>query len=117
MEKIREIHNEFNPNLELPDFMTGFYCGFVIEDDSGEMVVAGGLRPSAEIILVSDLDRNKVTLTKALLEARNASLYVGKRFGLDEIVAFVRDNDRFVVQLLRQGFHIRSQALAIKVPK
>lgn len=116
-EKIKEIHERFNPDLEFPDFLQGFYCGFTITDDKDEIVVAGGLRPSAEIILVVDKDKNEIAVGKALLEAQKASLFIGHRFGLDEIVAFVRDNDKFVLQLLKHGFHTRSSAFAIKVPK
>jgi hypothetical protein len=117
MDKVGELSEKFYPNNVSPNFMNGFYCAYAITDENDRIVIAGGLRPSAEIILVADKDISKIKITKALLEAQKASLYIGHKFGLNELVAFVKDNDVFVRQLIKHGFYSRSNALAIKVPK
>ena len=114
--KLREIHERDFPDLEFPDFMRGFYCSFAIEDEKG-IIIGGGLRPSAEILITTDTKRDMTTIGRALLEAKKASLFVGHKFGLNELVAFVKDNDAYARHLVRHGFYPRSNALAIKVPK
>jgi hypothetical protein len=114
--KLREIHKKHFSNLEFPDFMNGFYCGFIVEDENG-IIVGGGLRPSAEVLIVTDKERDIITIGRALAETQKASLYVGNRFGLNELVAFVENNDAYARHLVRHGFYPRPNALAIKVPK
>lgn len=117
MIRVRELYQKFYSDVEPSDFMNGFYCAFAITDGKDDIVVAGGVKPSAEIILVADKDMSKIKVTRALFNAQGASLYIGKRFGLDELVAFVKDNDVFTRGLIKNGFYPRSPALAIKVPK
>lgn len=112
--KIRELHERFYSDLEFPDFLHGFLCGFTITDENDEIVVAGGVQPIGEIILVTDKDKSRIKIGRALLEARNISLYVGNKFGLDELVAFVK-NDEYARHLVRHDFYPRSPALGIKV--
>jgi hypothetical protein len=114
--KLREIHEKHFSDLEFPDFMNGFYCGFIVEDENG-IIVGGGLRPSAEVLIVTDKERDIITIGRALAETQKASLYVGNRFGLNELVAFVENNDAYARHLVRHGFYPRPNALAIKVPK
>lgn len=114
--KLRKIHKKYFSDLEFPDFMNGFYCGFVIEDEDG-IIIGGGLRPSAEILLVTDKKHDNITIGRALIEAQKASMYIGHKFGLNELNAFVKDNDIYTRHLVRHGFYPRPNALAIKVPK
>jgi hypothetical protein len=117
MQRVHELSEEHFPDLEVPTFMDGYYAAFVIEDEDSNIVVAGGLRPSAEILIVTDKDADEIKIGRALVEAQNASLYVGQRFGLNELVAFIKDNDAYARHLVRHGFYPRPNALAIKVPK
>jgi hypothetical protein len=117
MEKVRKLSEKHFPDLEIPDFMNNYYCSFVITDDDDEIVIAGGLRPSAEILLVTNKDMSNIKIVKALIEAQKASLYVGRKFGLNELVAFVKDDDAYTRHLIKYGFYPRNNALAIKVPK
>jgi hypothetical protein len=115
IEQIRELHKRFYPDLGFPDFLNNFLCSFVITDGNNEIITAGGVQPIGEIVLVTDKDKNRVKIGRALLEARNISLYVGSKFRLDELVAFVK-NEEYARHLVRHGFYPRSSALSIKVP-
>ena len=98
------------------DFFNGFYGAFIIEEDD-EMIMGGGVQMIGEAVLVTDKDKNEMKIGRALIEAQKAVLYLGNRFGLEEIVAFIKDNDAYARHLVRHGFYPRSSALAIKVPK
>jgi hypothetical protein len=117
IDKVRELAEKHFPDLEIPNFMNNFYCSFVITDEEDDIVIAGGLRPSAEILLITDKNMSDIKIVKALIEAKKASLYIGRKFGLNELVAFVKDNDIYARHLVKHGFYSRSNALAIKVPK
>lgn len=112
--EIRELHEKFYSDSDFPDFLNGFLCGFVITDEKDKIVMAGGVQPIGEIIIFADKDENVTRRVRALLEIKNISLYVGKRFSLDELVAFTKDED-FARHLIKHGFFPRSPALGIKV--
>jgi hypothetical protein len=113
IEKLRELHEKFYSDLTFPDF-THFYFGFVITDESDDIIMAGGLRPLAEIILVTNKDKSQIKIGRALIEARNLSVFAGKKTGLDELVAFIKGNENYKRHLLKHGFYPRSSAIAIR---
>lgn len=117
IEKVRELHNKHFSKFEFPDFFDKFYGAFIIEDEKDEIVIAGGVQMLGEAVLVTDKDKNITKIYRALIEAQKAVLYLGNRFGLEEIVAFVKDDDTYARHLVKHGFYPRSSALAIKVPK
>jgi hypothetical protein len=117
IEKVRKLHHKYFPDLEFPDFFSKFYGAFIIEDEEDGMIMAGGVQMMGEAILVTDKDKDITKIYRALIEAQKAVLYLGDRFGLEEIVAFVKDNDAYARHLVRHGFYPRSLALAIKVPQ
>lgn len=116
IDKIRELYQRFFSDLEFPDF-AHFLCAFTITDENDGIIMAGGLRPAAEIFLITDKTKSEFQLGKALIEAQKASLYIGQKFGIDELLAFVKDNDVYERHLRRHGFYSRSNALALRVPK
>lgn len=116
IEKVRNLHLKYFPDLEFPDFFSKFYGAFIIEDNN-EMIMAGGVQMVGEAVLVTDKDKDMTQIGRALIEAQKAVLYLGNRFGLEEIIAFVKDNDVYARHLVRHGFYPRSSALAIKVPQ
>lgn len=115
--ELRELHEEYFPDLEFPDFQNKFLCGFVITDERDEIILGGGVQAIGEIVLVTNKNMSETKIGRALIEARNASLYIGQRFSLDELVAFIRDNDAYSRHLVRHGFYPRSSALGIRVPQ
>jgi len=117
IDKLRKLHYRFYSDLEFPDFMNGFYCAFTVVDEDDSIIMGGGLQPIAEVILVTDNNKSEIKIGRALVEACKTSLYIGNRFGLDELVAFIKNNDGYRRHLIKHGFYPRSPALAIKVPK
>jgi hypothetical protein len=114
IEEIKELHKRFYSDMELPDFLNGFLCCFAITDDNDSIITAGGVQPIGEVILVTDKDRSRIQIGKALREALRVSLFVGSKYKLDELVAFIK-NDDYAHHLIQHGFYPRSSALAIKV--
>ncbi len=115
--ELRELHEKHYPHLEFPDFLNKFLCGFVITDENDEIVIGGGVQPIGEIVLVTNKNASEIKIGRALIEARNISFYIGHKFNLDELVAFIKDNDVYSRHLVRHGFYPRSSALGIKVPQ
>lgn len=116
MIKVRELSEKHFPHLEAPNFIDGFYCAYVVSDKDDNIIIAGGLRPTAEIIQVTDKDMSEFKIGRALIESQKAAIYVGNKMGLDELVVFVQNNDVYARHLVRHGFYPRNSALAIKVP-
>lgn len=115
--RVRELSEKYFPHLEVPDFMNGYYCAYTVTDENNEIIIAGGLRPSAEILQVTDLTKGEMKIGRALIESQKAALYIGSKFNLNELLVFVQNNDKYARHLVRHGFYPRSNALAIQVPK
>lgn len=104
MEEIKSLHAKyFEKDFEEPDFSKGYLGAFVITDDDGKIVMAGGVRPIAETILVTDKERNPHMLGDALLEALRYSLFTCARFKIEELFAFVKD-EHYGRHLRKYGF-------------
>lgn len=112
---IRELYDKyFAQDFNFPDFLKGYFCAFKITDDSDKLVMAGGVRPIAETVLITDKEANVHTVGEALLEALNISRYVCEKYNIDYLHAFVKDQN-YAKHLVKHGFHPRCQALSIKV--
>jgi DNA-directed RNA polymerase subunit N (RpoN/RPB10) len=114
MDSVNELHDKFfGHQFDKTDFMKNFLNAFVIENE-GSIVMAGGVRPIAEAILVTDKEANPHTLGKALLEALEVSRYTCRRFNIEFLHAFVKDH-RYEKHLIAHGFTRRCQALSMEV--
>lgn len=87
---------------EMPDFNKMFECAFVIEKHD-KIILAGGVRSIAEVILLTDLEQSNFTRVKALKQALNISQYIGRRVGYDMLHAFIQD-DKWRDHLITEGF-------------
>ena len=91
VEKAREIHARFFANeFTFPDFLKGFYCSFVVEDDKG-IVSAGGVRPICESIIITDKDRSVKDRKYALAQVLQASMFICDSYKFNELTAFIQD--------------------------
>lgn len=116
MIEVRRLAGKHFPHLEVPDFMNGFYCAYAITDNDNNIIIAGGLQPTAEIIQITNKDMGEFKIGRALIDAQKAALYVGNKFELSELVAFTPNSDTYARHLIKHGFYPRNSALAIKVP-
>src|SRR5262245_40048560 len=99
--KVRELHEKYYPQFNFPDF-DYFYNAFIIEDDKG-IIMAGGLEPVAEAVLITNKERSRITIGRGLVEAQRIALFVCNKFGIKELIAFVDDED-YKKHLIQHGF-------------
>lgn len=93
----------FRQEFEFPDFLKGYHCAFAVEDNN-EIIVAGGIRPIAEVVAITNRNaspKQKVMALRKLLEAGKFGCKVN---GYDQLHCFVQD-DNWARQL--QTVHFR----------
>lgn len=114
VELVKKYHDKYFPNLEFPDF-TRMLNAFVIENEKKEFILAGGIKPIVEEYLVTNKEANIVTVGRALNEACKIGWFTCKKFNLDELLAFVYEDD-YSNHLIQRGFvHRTGKPLRVKV--
>src|SRR5215471_13228147 len=101
LEEVRRMHEKYYSEFNFPDFLN-YLNAFVIEDEKG-IIMAGGIEAIANTLLVTNQERNRIIIGRALVEAQRIALFTAKKFGIKEIVAFV-NNDEYAKHLIRHGF-------------
>lgn len=107
LNEIRRLHELYYSEFDLPDF-NKFLCGFIIEDESNEIVMAGGVETIGEALLVTNKDKSRIKVGKALVMAQSISYYICQKFGVRELHAFVTDKD-YARHLIKHGFEPREE--------
>lgn len=113
LEKIHKLHEQFYSEFGFPDFLN-LLNAFIIEDDEG-IIMAGGVENVGEAVLVTNKDRNRIKVGRALVEAQKVSMFTCQKFGIRELYAFVKD-DMYAEHLIQHGFTDCPRALSIRVP-
>lgn len=113
---VESIYNRFySEDFELPDFFNNFMNIFAITNDEDEIIIAGGIKPVAETIILTDKNQNIFTIGRALLEALAISIYTCNKFGIDDLYVFAKDK-KYIRHLKQYGFNNCFKALSMKVP-
>jgi hypothetical protein len=114
--ELQRIHSLFyKDEFEFPDFFKNFLCVFVIEDDNGEIITAGGVRCIAESILITNKDKSARDRIPALYDALQISNYICTHNGYNQLHAFIQDN-KWLKQLLKSGFrNTKGQSVVIDI--
>lgn len=113
--KIKELHDKYYSEFEFPDF-SHIWRGFVIEDESDEIVMAGGVEIMGEALLVSNKSKSRIKLGKALVVAQGACAYTCNRLRIRNLHAFV-NNSEYARHLVKHGFQERfDQVLRMRIP-
>lgn len=100
--------------FDFPDFLTGFLCAFVVEQNDN-IICAGGVRNLAEVVLVTDKDFSVRDRRSSLYTVLDASLFIAGKKGHDSIHAFITD-EVWLEQLTRIGFHnVKGKALIMEL--
>ncbi len=115
VEHIKELHERYYPNLDFPDFFHNYLCRFAIVDSNDDIVIAGGVEPIAEAVIITDQSKSEITIGRALIEAQRACMFACGTHGINELHAFT-DNIQYAKHLQQHGFTPRSPALSLKVP-
>ena len=104
---IDRIHRQFFHRNEAPEFFKSDYkCPFGIVGDDDRIILAGGIKLLAEIVLVTDKSQPVKTRYEALLQAMGSSIHIGKDLGFSEMFAFVNNDDKYTRILERHGFSL-----------
>ena len=114
IDHIKKLHEKYYSQFEFPDFFNRFLVNFKIIDENEEIIIAGGVRPIAETIIVTDQTKSRTKIGRALVEAQRFSMYACGRYNIDELHAFI-DDMQYAKHLERHGFSERSKAYSIKV--
>lgn len=102
LEELKRIHLlHFRDEFNLPDFMR-YVCAFVVEDEKG-IVTFGGIRDIAECVTVTDKDRDPRDRIRALYQVLDASTFVCRKMGYDQIYAWSQ-NPMWARRLIKNGF-------------
>jgi len=108
---VNRIYSEFYWGNEYPYF-NKLQCPFVVTDDNDKIIVAGGVKPIAEAIFVTDKNRPVKTRLDALLNGLGAViLTAGTRH--NQIHAFVNKDESYVKVLQHYGFKLIDAKLLV----
>jgi len=113
--KIKELHDKYYSEFEFPDFFTNYLCRYVVLDENDDIILAGGVEPIAEQILVTNQEKNRIKIGRALVLSKNIGMQACRTNGIHELHAFVK-NDEYAEHLIQHGFTQRSRALSLRVP-
>jgi hypothetical protein len=107
VEKVKQLHQRYYPQFDFPDFYQ-LMCGFIIEDENDEIVIAGGVEAIGEAKIVTNQGRSNITIGKALVDAQRAAYFICQQYGIRELLAFV-DNPSYAKHLVQHGFVPREE--------
>jgi len=113
LKEVRRLHNKYYPEFGFPEFLK-LLNAFIIEDDEG-IIMAGGVEAIANTLLVTNQERSRIKIGRALVEAQRIALFTAKKFGIKEIVAFV-NNDEYAKHLIQHGFDESHKMLYMRLP-
>jgi hypothetical protein len=102
--RAKDIHEKFyKEEFSFPGFGNINFPAFGLVNDSNKLITVGGVRPIAEMILLTDKETSTRARFYALQEALNFGKYLTRAKGLDQLHAFVQE-DQWANQLRKYGF-------------
>lgn len=110
--KVRELHEEYYSEFDFPDFLR-LINGYIVEDSDG-IIMAGGVELVGEAVLVTNKERSRITIGRALIEARAINIFTCKKVGIRDLYAFVNNND-YAKHLIKHGFQECDKALTLRI--
>lgn len=116
--EVDKIYDDYYSDNEYPDFFKTegpdrFHCTFAVEDDSGKIIVAGGIKTIAEAVVVTDKSLPPTIRLDALLQALGSSIFIAQGMKYQQIHAFVNHDDKYVNTLQKFGFKLIDAKLLI----
>lgn len=112
--RLKEIHDaHFSEDFIFPNFnrFLGTVC---ILDDNDDIVVAGGILPIVESILITNKDQSVRNRREGLLKALKISVDFCKIAQENQLHAFVKD-ENFSAHLKKYGFNpIKGEGLVLR---
>jgi hypothetical protein len=93
----------YKEQFPFPDFLN-YMCAFVVYDDNEQIITAGGIKPIAEALLITDKSVGTMTRSRAFGEMRAALEFVARTKGFNNLYAFIKDDVAWSTILRKVGF-------------
>jgi len=114
IELVRRLHDAYYSDYDFPKFEC-MMNAFIIEDENKELIMAGAVEKVGEAVLVTNKEKSRIKLGKALVEAQRCSMFTCKVNGIRDLYAFTHDNE-YAKHLIQHGFSDCDRALSIRIP-
>ena len=102
--KVKEIHERYYADeFSINDFFKNVLNAYVVENDNGQIIVAGSVRMIAEAVMLTDKSFSVRQRKEALIEMYRTMLITTGRMNFDSLHAFVQDSN-WENQLKKFGF-------------
>ncbi len=111
--EVKRLHDAYYSEFDFPPF-SHMLSAFVIEDENREIVMAGGVEAVAEVSLVTNKEKSRIKIGKALVEAQRFSMFTCREVGIRDMYAFVK-NEEYAQHLIQHGFSDCDRALSIRI--
>jgi len=104
VDELKRIHEEFyREEFDIDVFNTQFLALFSVSDDDGNLITLGGVRPLAEIVLVTNKHISPRKRVEGLNDMLGMLSSVARHSKLNSLHAFVQDAT-WLEQLKTAGF-------------
>lgn len=116
-EEIRSIYDRYyKEEFPFPDFLE-YLCAFVVTDNNDRIITAGGVRPIAEILLVTEKSFGTMTRHRAFREILTASKFVALRSGFHNLNAIINNDSKWsgILTRLKYDKFERSEILQLEL--
>lgn len=113
VEAISRLHDKYYSEFQFPHFAQ-MLNAFVIEDEDKSIIMAGGIEKVAEAVLVTNKEKSRIKIGKALVEAQQCAAFTCRINGIRDMYAFVKD-EQYAKHLLQHGFSNCDKALLMRV--
>jgi len=105
-------HKKFFDGNEYPDFFN-YSCPFTITDDSGNIILVGGVKMLAEAVIITDISKPVGTRYDALLQALGSSISIVKEMGHKQFYVFVNNDEQYIKHLQKFNFRLIDAKLLV----
>lgn len=114
---LEALSKKYFPEFENPTFTDKDYLSkFVVMNNEREIIIGGGIRQTAECILVTDKSKNVHSIGEALLNALRFSKSVCQMRHIELLYAFIQ-NENYKKHLIEHGFDpVKGDPLSLYIP-
>lgn len=114
IDEVSRLHDKYYSEFRFPSFGQ-MLNAFVIEDTDKSIVMAGGVEKVAEAVLVTNKEKSRIKIGKALVEAQQCSAFTCRTHDIKDLYAFVKD-EAYAKHLIKHGFVDCDRALLLRIP-
>ena len=117
LDELKKIHEKHYSNeFIFEDFLNNSLSNFIIIDDKdGQIITAGSVRPIAEMVAITNLDKSPRSRRDALYESLQIAQFILQNTNMRQLHVFVQDT-KWEEQLKKSGFQqTKGNALYINI--